>query len=153
MSRLVNLLLFAFAGAAVAAAQSREAIEEAECPCKKQDQSYLVYDRPEELVQLIEIGTRPYLLLDVRGLAEYEQGHIESAVSMPLAQLVEKGLTVPKDTLIIVYCASGIRSGMAVNYLKDQGYTKVVDFGSVSRWPGERVVRAPETGEGGASAR
>ncbi len=150
MSRLVRLLLFAFAAAAVAEGQSREAIEEAECPCREQDTSYLLYDRPEKLAELIDTGTRPYLLIDVRSLAEYEQGHIETAVSMPLAQLVNDGLSLPKDMLIIVYCASGIRSGMAVRCLEDLGYTKVVDFGSLSRWPGTRVLGPPRKDDGGS---
>lgn len=148
MHRLLLLALLALGGAVVASAQSRLAIEESGCRCKEQDRSHLVFDRPEELARLVETADRPYLLLDVRSAAEYAHGHIPTAVNIPLAELIDKGLAVPKGMLVIVYCASGIRSGMATDYLQEQGYSRVVDFGSISRWPGELEVGSSETHDG-----
>jgi phage shock protein E len=143
MRGTVAVALVMLVSAALAAAQSSEATGESDCPCKTQDLSYLAYQQPAELVQLIETGSQPYLLLDVRGVAEYRKGHIATAVSLPLAQLVNDGLSAPKDFLVIVYCASGIRSGMAAKYLREQGYTRVVDFGSIDRWQGVRETGDP----------
>jgi len=41
-----------------------------------------------------------------------------------------------RDALVIVYCASGTRSGVAARYLAEQGYTSVIDFGSINRLQG-----------------
>jgi rhodanese-related sulfurtransferase len=36
---------------------------------------------------------------------------------------------------VIVYCRSGNRSAVAASQLKELGYTRVVDFGGIHRWP------------------
>ena len=47
-----------------------------------------------------------FVLLDVRGEALYDQGHIEGAVSLPHARINEDRLkSFPPDTLFVVYCA------------------------------------------------
>ncbi len=108
-----------------------------------QEASSLAYEDPEALAQLITTQSEPYLLLDVRTSAEYRQGHIMTAISAPVAGIIADGLDVPKDTLIIVYCASGARSNMAAKALGEQGFTRVVDFGSIKRWSGELQTGDP----------
>jgi rhodanese-related sulfurtransferase len=45
-------------------------------------------------------------LLDVRGEALYNQGHIEAAISLPHARIHAESLkNYPPDTLFVVYCA------------------------------------------------
>lgn len=67
------------------------------------------------------------LFIDVRSKAEQSQGVIEGALLMPLNELavsVEK--EVPnKNTSVVVYCASGIRSLSAQKTLQKLGYTQV----------------------------
>ena len=44
---------------------------------------------------------------------------------------------LPLDQDIIFYCESGIRAQAVVTYLIDKGYTKIMNWGSVTRWRGE----------------
>jgi rhodanese-related sulfurtransferase len=65
-------------------------------------------------------------LLDVRSQSEFEGelGHIEGSVLIPLREL-EKRLNELKDAKekeIIVICASGIRSDMAMRLLRENGF-------------------------------
>lgn len=47
-----------------------------------------------------------FVLLDVRGEALYQQGHIAGALNIPYGRLNEKTLaSLPIDRLIVVYCA------------------------------------------------
>jgi len=61
-------------------------------------------------------------LLDVRTPSEYEAGHVDGAVHIPLDQLRSKMGTLPKDRPIYVYCGVGQRAHYAVRLLKQKGY-------------------------------
>jgi phage shock protein E len=76
------------------------------------------------------------LLLDVRTTTEFESGHLEGAVNVPVQDLESKRSTLPakKDQPIVVYCRSGHRSATAAELLKKAGYTKVQDLGAMSNW-------------------
>ncbi len=80
----------------------------------------------------------PYLLLDVRTPEENEAKRIPGDVLLPLADLdadSAAGLVPGKDTVILVYCRSGNRSGQAARLLADLGYTRVYDIGGIITWP------------------
>ncbi len=74
------------------------------------------------------------VLLDVRSVEEYAEGHAEGAVNLPLhllkACLTETGRLKDYDQQqpILVYCRSGIRSNAAAEALAAAGYT-VFDLG------------------------
>ena len=53
--------------------------------------------------QMIEKGTA--LVVDVRPKAQYEQGHIKGSVSIPRNELPNRLAELPKDKLVIFYCA------------------------------------------------
>ncbi|MEO1482630.1 MAG: rhodanese-like domain-containing protein [Myxococcota bacterium] len=84
---------------------------------------------PEEARQLIEDGA---LLVDVRTPAEYARSHLEGAVNAPLGSLPAD---LPKDRLLLVYCAKGLRASRAESVLKKQGYTQIRSIGSAASWP------------------
>lgn len=57
------------------------------------------------LEELIEKGKkRSVILLDVRPKEEYEAGHIEGAVSIPLAVLKKRMKELPAGKTIVAYC-------------------------------------------------
>ncbi len=69
--------------------------------------------------QLISDGAT---ILDVRTLEEFEAGHIDGAVHIPLQVLSEnlnKIKTLP--TPIVAYCRSGRRSGIATSIINKAG--------------------------------
>lgn len=67
------------------------------------------------------------VLIDVRSHQEYEEGHLIGAILLPLYSIEKEILkTVPnKQTKIIVYCASGVRSKQAQEILEMLGYENV----------------------------
>ncbi len=108
------------------------------CPC-----AYLGHKLPPQeyaeaikLAALIEGRAEPYFLVDVRTEAEYQSGHIRSAMNIPVDRLSTALPTEDRAALIIVYCASGKRSAKAEDLLRGLGFTTVVDFGGIDRWPG-----------------
>ena len=91
----------------------------------------------------------PVTVLDVRTNREYEEGHIEGALLLPVGQVPDKAtLLLPDlDAEILVYCRSGVRSAEAAQALAGLGYTQVFDFGGILDWPYETVTGAFETPE------
>lgn len=75
------------------------------------------------------------LLLDVRSRIEVASSSVSGAISVPLGSLAQElpGLGLSKDQDILVFCASGARSAMAVRELKRLGYAKAVNLGSFAR--------------------
>ena len=77
----------------------------------------------------------PFVLLDVREVAEYKKGHIESAILMPLADITDGYMRYPKEEMVVVYCNSGVRSATAASYLRTHGYGRVyVLAGGYNAW-------------------
>ncbi|MEM7136567.1 MAG: rhodanese-like domain-containing protein [Myxococcota bacterium] len=75
------------------------------------------------------------LLLDVRSVEEFESGHLEGAVNIPIRELADRmGEVGPVEREIVVYCASGTRSAVAKRMLEGEGYGQVHDLGGMSRW-------------------
>ncbi|PHV69634.1 hypothetical protein CS063_14835 [Sporanaerobium hydrogeniformans] len=77
------------------------------------------------------------VILDVRTIEEYNEGHIEHAILLPDYEIESKIEEVisDKDARILIYCRSGRRSNNAANKLVDLGYTHVYDFGGIIDWP------------------
>ncbi len=61
-------------------------------------------------------------LLDVRDLDEFEEGHIEGAVNLPLNDLRSRLAELPRDREIIVYCRVGLRGYYATRILLQHGF-------------------------------
>lgn len=77
-----------------------------------------------------------YIILDVRTVEEFSEGHIEGAILIPDYEIGEKAEeTLPdKNQLILVYCRSGRRSKLASAELAEMGYTNVKEFGGIIDW-------------------
>ena len=70
------------------------------------------------------------ILIDVRSPQEYEEGHLEGAVSIPEYELISRCREEleNKDATYIVYCSSGSRSKKAQKQLEKLGYTNVYNL-------------------------
>ena len=85
--------------------------------------------------QLVDGGA---LLLDVRSPGEFGSMHIPGATNIPVQELKGRlGELGAKDRDIVLYCASGMRSGGAAGMLRGAGFTSVHDLGPMAAWPGE----------------
>jgi rhodanese-related sulfurtransferase len=71
------------------------------------------------------------VIIDVREPYEYMMGHVNGAINIPpaiLMQGVPKQLAdLPKDTEIVLYCLSGARSRASMHYLAQYGFTNLVN--------------------------
>ena len=73
-------------------------------------------------------------LLDVREPHEYEIANLGGKL-IPLNDLPKRVNELDSSNEIVVYCASGIRSGKAVKFLTDVGFRKVKNLvGGISAW-------------------
>ena len=61
-------------------------------------------------------------LLDTRTPAEYERGHIEGFVNIPVDELRERLAELPAGKPVFVICQSGLRSYIACRILAGNGY-------------------------------
>lgn len=66
-------------------------------------------------------------ILDVREVKEFENGHLQNAVNIPLSELRERMHEIPKDEPVYVHCRSAQRSYNAVMALQNSGYTNVLN--------------------------
>ena len=72
------------------------------------------------------------MLLDVRTVDEYAEGHIPGSINIPLDTVASVLECIPdKDAPLFVHCLSGGRSGKAVAFLKKLGYTQVKNIGGI----------------------
>ena len=77
------------------------------------------------------------IVVDVRNEEEYNEGHIDGAINLPLMKIEEKFkslVTKNKDDVILVYCKSGVRAGIASETLVKMGYKNVYNFGGIDTW-------------------
>jgi len=77
------------------------------------------------------------LVLDVRTLGEWDEGHIKGAKHIPIADLGQRleELTNFKGTKIAVICRSGTRSAKASAFLVEQGFTDIQNIpGGMMEW-------------------
>lgn len=92
----------------------------------------------EELQQIIK-SNKDALILDVRSVGEFRNGHIPKSKNIPVQELSSKVPTLEsyKEDDIIVYCASGARSSSAANILAKNGFTKIYNLGGIGNYKGK----------------
>ena len=84
----------------------------------------------KSIQELIKNGAR---VIDVRSESEYKECHFKNAENIPVS-LITSGLVdlgKDKDAPIILYCASGHRSGVSAEFFRSKGYTNVVNAGGL----------------------
>ena len=75
------------------------------------------------------------LVIDVRSPGEFSSGHLAKAVNIPLDEIetaVPKRVK-DKSQVLLLHCASGMRSGMAKSKLIGMGYTNAFNLGGYGR--------------------
>jgi rhodanese-related sulfurtransferase len=96
---------------------------------------------PEKANQ--ELSTGEIVLIDIREPQELQQGSIAGAINAPRGMLefyADPALPYykpefNKNKRIILYCASGGRSALAVKTLKEMGYTNIAHIdGGFKAW-------------------
>lgn len=90
----------------------------------------------QELDALMMSGEK-YALIDTRSAAQYEKGHIETAVNISHAKLRTAADTLDKDTVAVTYCNKGTTGNATQNILLARGFKRVYNLSG-----GERQYRA-----------
>jgi hydroxyacylglutathione hydrolase len=92
---------------------------------------------PDALAERMDSGTG-ILVLDVRDLDEFTEGHIPGSQHIPYGRLIDRLGELPHDRAIAAICSGGKRSGLAASLLQREGFKEVihVGHGGVGTWRG-----------------
>lgn len=73
------------------------------------------------------------IIIDVRATSEYGVSHYPGAINIPLDEL-PKHITQlkTKNQPILLYCRSGNKSGIGMNFLHQQGLLEVYNGGALN---------------------
>lgn len=91
------------------------------------------------------ILTPGQVIVDVRTPEEYNEGHIEGAILIPLQHLIRGHLLsfLKEQNIVAVYCAHGVRSWQATLYLQHHKI-ETIDLGGISDYTGQLIVNENE---------
>lgn len=79
-------------------------------------------------------------ILDVRTEEEWKARRIDSSVNIPLPHVLDRLSHIPSDRPVVVHCATGDRSSIAVSLLLREGWTNVTDLvGGFEAWEQEII--------------
>lgn len=91
---------------------------------------------PEAIATQLDDPTAP-LLLDVRSVDEFRDGHIPGAINIPYRQLPGQldALAGSETAAIVVYCEVGVRASIAEEILHLAGFQQVTQLvGHMQAW-------------------
>jgi len=86
------------------------------------------------------------VILDVRTPVEFASGHIPGAINIPHDQIdgkVQKEIPA-KETTVHLYCRSGRRSGIALEIMRELGYTDLTNKGGYKEFRAELEKESQE---------
>jgi rhodanese-related sulfurtransferase/glyoxylase-like metal-dependent hydrolase (beta-lactamase superfamily II) len=87
----------------------------------------------------------PPLVLDIRNPREWGARHIPQSTNIPLNHLRERIEEVPRDRRILVHCAGGYRSSIAVSILHHHGITNLIELaGGLAAWDAAKLPAISE---------
>ena len=109
--------------------------------CQKTEESTYKQISQEEAAEMMTKDDG-HVIVDVRRMDEYIEGHIPGAICIPNENIdQERPEKLPDlDQIILVYCRSGNRSKQASEKLAAMGYRNVYEFGGIITWTGETVT-------------
>jgi NADPH-dependent 2,4-dienoyl-CoA reductase/sulfur reductase-like enzyme/peroxiredoxin family protein/rhodanese-related sulfurtransferase/TusA-related sulfurtransferase len=78
--------------------------------------------------EFLSLDRESIFILDVRTKDEYDLGHIEGAVNIPVDEIRQNLGKIPRDKKIIVYCGVGLRAYVACRVLYQNGFNEVYNL-------------------------
>lgn len=80
--------------------------------------------------RLTTVGDDPApVLIDVREVWEYQSGHAQGAINIPLSQFRQRFTEVPTGGEVLFICQVGARSMQAAKFVRAQGIAHSVNVG------------------------
>ena len=88
----------------------------------------------EDLAAARQAGRSP-AVVDVREPWEWSVCRLAGSIDLPLATLPEAVGHLPADRDLVVICHHGVRSALAVKWLRAQGFDRAVNLeGGIDAW-------------------
>jgi rhodanese-related sulfurtransferase/cytochrome oxidase Cu insertion factor (SCO1/SenC/PrrC family) len=105
------------------------------------------YDTPAYFVTISALDAKELIdsnpdivILDVRTPSEYGEERLEGALNLPLQELQERIGELDKNSIILAYCKTGIRSAQASQILVDNGFINIYNMdGGITEWKNEHL--------------
>ncbi|GAE35394.1 rhodanese-like domain-containing protein [Halalkalibacter akibai] len=92
----------------------------------------------EELKELLKNQDQAPIIIDVRELDEYEEGHIPGLPLIPMSNFPNIVDQLDKEQSYLFVCRSGGRSQNVAMFLQNQGFKDVSNYyGGMLAWDGE----------------
>ena len=86
-------------------------------------------------------------VLDVREQVEWQHGHLEGSVHLPMSELTDRLAEVPTEGQLLVVCKVGSRSARVVQYLVHQGVDAFNLDGGLLEWQAAGRPLVSDVGE------
>ena len=81
------------------------------------------------------LASHELVAVDVRTPAEWRAKSIAGSLSVPLNRLAERIQELPRNRPLVVHCAGGYRSAIAMSLLQRHGFTKLSELaGGIAAW-------------------
>ena len=104
-------------------------------------------DAGEKFTRTVQLSTNEVAergpetqILDVRSDKEWESGHIQNAIHIPLGELKDRTSELTKDADLIAVCGSGYRSSIAASLLQAEDFLKISSMdGGMTAWNAQKL--------------
>lgn len=99
-------------------------------------------DISQTQLQQVLKNDKQVILLDVRTVEEFEEGHIPSAINIPHKELEARlaELSGAKNTQVVIYCRSGRRAEVARQVLEKSGFNQLDHLsGDFNEWSSKNL--------------
>ena len=91
------------------------------------------------LAERLALAEKP-VILDVRSEDDWKDKHIEGSLNFPLIELRKRIADVPKQGQMVVHCAGGYRSAIALSILEQHGIVDTLDLvGGMGAWEASQL--------------
>lgn len=98
---------------------------------------------PEQAAEKVADGAQ---LIDVRQDYEWDAGHIDGAVHIPLEQLPAQVESIDREHPIVFQCRSGSRSALATQVFRESGFEAFNLSGGLQAWIASKREIVPANG-------
>jgi len=79
-------------------------------------------------------ANQPLLLVDVREQYEWDQVRIANALHIPMNRVPDRLADLPRDRMLVIFCAHGSRSFGVTHFLREQGFNAHNLAGGITQW-------------------
>lgn len=85
----------------------------------------------QELQELISTGAQ---LIDVRTTMEFSKGALQGAKNIPIDGIQYQMNDIDRSKPVILYCRTGMRSGMVKKFFDSVGFAQVHNIGGYNQY-------------------